>query len=437
MPDLVSTVAMPALQGGRILFTQDLSGCLGNAPGLDEASLAAAVSAVEDILAKLRQSLAAGNLAQLAGGDPATTPDAAPMAYARLAAGARTLVFLGTGDETLPAQMLAQFGGWSIPGVTALNGHLGPMTRFYDSLDPFTVGSALGRLDLARTRFIVISRSGRDAGTLAQAAAAIQAARNAGLAADLPNLFLGITDLSQPGTGREGGLAAMLSNLGIELLDHGAGLPGRFAVFHNAALVAAVARGADTARLLSGARALIDRFDEPGAGRDFPPLVGAVLAVELARRGVTGGQTLVTDADRLGRLPPWWHGLWRDMAGGLGASPSSGRIADLAARPHANVAAHYTTVVAVEPGAVGPSLASDLAASAGMPELAGRTLGTVAAGRRQAAIAALIRSGNPVRRVHIPALDEETMGALVMHTMLEAILAGWLSGTDPLAAELA
>ena len=37
-----------------------------------------------------------------------------------------------------------------------------------------------------------------------------------------------------------------------------------------------------------------------------------------------------------------------------------------------------------------------------------------------------MQAGRPVRIFDLPALDEEAMGAMLMHFMLETILAGWL-----------
>jgi glucose-6-phosphate isomerase len=53
---------------------------------------------------------------------------------------------------------------------------------------------------------------------------------------------------------------------------------------------------------------------------------------------------------------------------------------------------------------------------------------------------ALARAGRPVRTIDVGRLDEESIGALLMHFMIETILAGRLLGLDPFdqpAVELA
>ena len=48
----------------------------------------------------------------------------------------------------------------------------------------------------------------------------------------------------------------------------------------------------------------------------------------------------------------------------------------------------------------------------------------------QATAQALIDKGRPVRRFHLDSLTEETLGALLMHFMLEVILAADLLGLN-------
>src|SRR5450759_2811993 len=42
----------------------------------------------------------------------------------------------------------------------------------------------------------------------------------------------------------------------------------------------------------------------------------------------------------------------------------------------------------------------------------------------------LVKNGCPVRTIHLPQLNEETLGELLMHFMLETIIAAHLLGVD-------
>src|SRR5262249_40322330 len=123
----------------------------------------------------------------------------AEAALARLSEGAKVLVFFGTGGSSLGGETLAQFGGWNIAGGSLRGQRERPRTRVYSNVDGGTLQSVLESLDLATTRFIVTSKSGGTAETLAQAIAALTAVKAAGLEAEIPKMFLGITEPDKPG----------------------------------------------------------------------------------------------------------------------------------------------------------------------------------------------------------------------------------------------
>src|SRR5690606_10111298 len=77
---------------------------------------------------------------------------------------------------------------------------------------------------------------------------------------------------------------------------------------------------------------------------------------------------------------------------------------------------------------------------AGQAFLGGKTIGDVVDAQSHAIADALVQAGRPVRTFDIETLDERSMGALLMHFMIETILAGRLLGLDPFdqpAVELA
>ena len=53
------------------------------------------------------------------------------------------------------------------------------------------------------------------------------------------------------------------------------------------------------------------------------------------------------------------------------------------------------------------------------------------AAKQRAIPEALIAAGRPVRTIDLDRLDERALGALMMHFMLETILAAHLLGVDP------
>src|SRR6185312_9467990 len=88
------------------------------------------------------------------------------------------------------------------------------------------------------------------------------------------------------------------------------------------------------------------------------------------------------------------------------------------------------TVVTVGAAGLGPRMDAELAKLAGEPDFAGKTIGDLVAAEGRATAETLVRNGCPVRTIHLPRLDEESLGELMMHFMLETIIAAHLLGID-------
>jgi glucose-6-phosphate isomerase len=359
----------------------------------------------------------------------------AQAALEQLCEGARTLVFFGTGGSSLGGQAVAQLGGWFIPGVEKGDQKKRPRTRFYDNLDPLTLERVLAGLDLATTRFVVISKSGGTLETVAQALAAMKAVSDAGLGDRMPELFLGVTGAGSPGN--DNNLRALFSSHCMPMLEHHAGLGGRFSVLSNVGMLPALARGLDTAAFRSGARQVVQALLAANDPEGFAPAVGAATTIGLARDRNIRSVIMMPYSDRLGRFADWFVQLWAESLGkgGAGTTP----LAALGpVDQHSQLQLfldgprdHLVTVIRQDASGTGPLLDAELATSAGVQMIAGRTVGDLVNAQQQAIPQALIEAGRPVRTIDIESLDESVLGGLMMHFMLETILAAHLLGVDP------
>ena len=434
----------PAASAG---FVQSVDGCLDGVigkHGLSRASYDTWLSRTSPHIEALKADYAAKRLPLLRiAEDTADVADAAASLKA-LSVGAKTILFFGTGGSSLGGQTLAQLAGWNIPGGADEKQRKRPRTRFYDNLDAVTLQGALSSLDLASSRFVVTSKSGCTAETLAQAIATLSAVKAAGLEAQIPKMFLGITEPDQPA--KTNGLRALFSSLGIPMLEHHTGIGGRFSCLTNVGLVPAMARGLDATAIRAGAQSVIEALLLSKMPADFAPAVGAATAIGLSKERGIRTLVMMPYADRLGRMASWFVQLWAESLGknGEGTSP----IACLGPLDqHSQLQLymdgpreHMITVLRVASGGTGPVIDAGMARLAGAGFMAGRTVDDVVDAQAQAVQAALARAGRPVRTFDIAKLDEKTLGALLMHFMIETILAGRLLSVDPFdqpAVELA
>ena len=419
-------------------LSQSVEGCLeakiGKA-GLAQAALDRTLARLQPRLESLREDYASGALPVLRVPEWRDDIAAAREALATLTKDARTLVFFGTGGSSLGGQTLAQLGGWGIPGDDGNGGQRDrPRTRFYDNLDPRTLERALASLDLGTTRFVIISKSGNTPETLVQAIAAIEAVRAAGLGDRIPALFLGLTE---PRSKATNGLRDLCEALSIPTLPHDPNIGGRFSALTNVGLLPALARGLDVEALRDGAGSVVKALLEARAPQDFAPAVGAAVAIGLAKERGVKVNVMLPYSDRLSRFAAWYVQLWGESLGknGEGTTP----VAALGpVDQHSQLQLyldgapqHFITVVRENCAGSGPRVTPDLAKIAHAEYLSGHAAGDLVAAQQKAIPEALLAAGRPVRTIDLERLDERALGALLMHFMLETILAGHLLGVDP------
>ena len=419
-------------------LSQSVEGCLEatiGPLGLPQASLDKNLKTLEPRLASLRKAHAEGTLPLLRVPKWRDDIEAARATLKKLSHGARTLVFFGTGGSSLGGQTLAQLGGWGIPGDDKHGSEERPRTRFYDNLDARTLELSLAGLDLKTSRFVVISKSGGTPETLVQITAAIEAVRQAGLAAKIPELFLAVTEPAA--NGKANGLRALCEHFTIPVLDHDPDIGGRFSGLTNVGLLPALARGLDVAALREGAQGVIDALLNAKTASVFAPAIGAATAIGLAKERGVRANIMLPYSDRLSRFAAWYVQLWGESLGkgGEGTTP----VAALGpVDQHSQLQLyldgapqHFITIIRENCAGRGPRVSADLAKLAGADYLAGHAAGDLVAAQQRAIPEALIAAGRPVRTIDIETLDERALGALMMHFMLETILSAHLLGVDP------
>ena len=364
---------------------------------------------------------------------PAQRDDLAAITQAarRLVAGASDVVLLGTGGSSLGGQTLTQVAGHAVPGVGLLRDP--PRLHFMDNLDPDSFATLLARLPLSTTRFVAISKSGGTGETLMQSAAVLAALKQAGLERRIGELVLG---LSEPASGGKcNGLRDLFAPFGVPFLDHDTGVGGRFSVLTNVGLLPAAMLGLDIGAIRSGAAVALAPVLERKPATEVPAAVGAALSVALAENGKRIA-VVMAYADRLERFTRWYVQLWAESLGkdGKGTTPigalgpvdQHSQLQLFIAGPRDKL----FTVVTVATAGRGPRIEAELANLCGEPDFAGKTIGDLVAAQGRATAETLAKNGCPVRTIHLSKLDEASLGDLLMHFMLETIVAAHLLGVD-------
>jgi glucose-6-phosphate isomerase len=350
----------------------------------------------------------------------------------QLADRATDIVILGTGGSSLGGQTLAQLAGFAVPGIGALRAP--PQLHFIDNLDPNSFGTLLAKLPHATTRFVAISKSGGTAETLMQTIAALSAVKDEGLQTRIPDIFLGISEPAKPGS--TNGLRELLGKYRVPMLDHDTGIGGRYSALTNVGLLPAAMLGLDIAAVREGAGLALAPVLAKKPAAQVPAAVGAALSVALSESKGKSISVLMAYCDRLQRFTHWYVQLWAESLGkgGKGTTP----LAALGpVDQHSQLQLFIGgprdklfTVVTVDGAGIGPRIDGELAKIAGEPGFTGKTVGDLVMAEGRATGETLAKNGCPVRTIYISKLDEESLGELMMHFMLETIIAAHLLGVD-------
>ncbi|MBT3551362.1 MAG: glucose-6-phosphate isomerase [Rhodospirillaceae bacterium] len=333
------------------------------------------------------------------------------------------VVCLGVGGSSLGAKTLCALAAPPAAGER-------PRLHFMDNIDPDSFAVLFGAIDPARTGFIVTSKSGATAETLTQFLIALDWMRSA-----LPGVPLGdhFTIITQPGPRP---LRRLAEEFAMTILDHDANIGGRYAGLSVVGLLPALIAGLDGEALRQGAADTLQPLLDGAGPEDFAPAIGAAINVGLAQTAGVTATVMMPYLDRMEEFGAWYRQLWAESLGknGLGTTPirALGTVDQ-----HSQLQLYldgpggmmFTLITGPAKG-VGGMIDAKLATEAGLGYLAGHRMGDLLDAEQRATAAALTQYKRPVRIISLERLDEAAMGALMMHFMIETVIAAHLLGVN-------
>ena len=322
--------------------------------------------------------------------------------------------------------------GWNALPDEARGGR--PRLHVLDNVDPRTIAALLDALALPRTLFVVTSKSGGTAETMAQFLVVAGRLRDAGLPA--AEHFVFVTDPAK------GALRALAGSEGIAALDIPPNVGGRFSVLSPVGLLPAALVGIDTGELLDGAADMRTRC-APARLAENP--AGAFAVLQWLADTELGKNThvLMPYSDALRDMAAWFVQLWAESLGKIGGDGEGVGPTPLAAlgatdqhsqvqlfmEGPANKTVTFLAVAGPARDVTIPSLHADVAELA---YLGGHTLFELLDVERRATAGALARRGRPNMTLTLDAVDAWHLGGLFMLLELATVYAGELYQVNPM-----
>ena len=348
----------------------------------------------------------------------------------------RDVVVLGIGGSALGPIALRtalRAPGWNALPDGSRDGW--PRLHVLDNVDPRTIAALLDALDLRHALFIVTSKSGGTAETMAQFLVVHERLMHVHGGRIADHLVF-VTDPEN------GALRAIANREGIPAFDIPANVGGRFSVLSPVGTLPAALAGIDVEQVLAGAGDMVRRCASPNL-RTNPAGMFAVLQWLADTQHGLRVQVLMPYGDALRDMAAWFVQLWAESLGKrradgvhVGPTPLS---AVGATDQHSQVQlfmegpADKTVVfLAAGRGEADVEIPRAYGDIAELAYLGGHTLGELLDVERRATAGALARAGRPNATLTLDAIDPWHLGSLFMLFEIATIYAGQLYEVNPL-----
>ncbi|MFW5951136.1 MAG: glucose-6-phosphate isomerase [Gemmatimonadota bacterium] len=315
-----------------------------------------------------------------------------------------------------------------------------PRLFVLDNVDPHTVGSLLERIDVRRTLFNVVSKSGTTAETMSQFLVVRDRLRAALDDPDGVRRHLVFTTDPESGV-----LRRIADEEGIVTLPVPRNVGGRFSVLSAVGLLPASMVGIEVERLLAGARAMEERCGTDVLAEN-PAGLFAALQWLADREAGAPIHVMMPYSDRLYSVADWFRQLWAESLGkrvnragdevfvgptpvkALGATDQHSQVQLYMEGPFDKTVT-FLALAGHERDVTIPQLYGEIDA---LGYLGDHTLGELLDAERRATAAALAERGRMNMTLTIPALDEAGLGQLLMMLEIATVYAGGLYDVNPL-----
>jgi glucose-6-phosphate isomerase len=307
-----------------------------------------------------------------------------------------------------------------------------PRLHVLDNVDPRTIAALLSRLDLRTTLFLVISKSGGTAETMAQYLVVRARLTEAGL--PLAKHLVFVTDPAG------GALRPIARAEKIPALDIPPNVGGRFSVLTPVGILPAALIGIDTTALLAGAANMRQRCGS-GSLEDNPAGAYALLQWLADTKRGRNIHVMMPYADSLRDFAAWFAQLWAESLGKLRPSGESVGPTPVAALgvtdQHSQVQLYMegpqdktVTFITVPDAEVDVAIPPAHADNPDSAYLGGHTLGELLSIEQRATAGALARRGRQNMVISLGRVDAWHIGALIMFLELATAYAGVLYGVN-------
>lgn len=307
----------------------------------------------------------------------------------------------------------------------------GPRLFVEDNVDPERMAALLDVIDIKRTAFNVITKSGSTSETMAQLLVVFDLLKKY-CGGDFASRVIATTDESN------GNLIKIAKEHGLVTFFVPDGVGGRFSELCPVGLLAAAVCGIDISALLAGAAKMDEACSEPDVFKN-----GAYMAALMQFISMKRGKNIsvmMPYADSLKYLSDWYAQLWAESLGkrfdlsgkdvfagqtpvkALGVTDQHSQVQLYVEGPFDKV----VTFLGVDEYRASYEIPQGFAHIPDVSFLCGHTLNELIRAEQQATEYALMKAGRPSFSITLPSVTPQTVGALLYFLEVMTAFAGEL-----------
>lgn len=311
----------------------------------------------------------------------------------------------------------------------------GPRLFVEDNVDPERMEALLDVIDVEKTCFNVITKSGSTSETMAQLLIVVDLLQKRGVK-DISKHIIATTDENK------GNLIVIAKRLGLKTFFVPDGVGGRFSELCPVGLLAAAVCGIDIEELLAGAAFMDEIASEENVWQN-PAYLAAALMVISMRKGMNIS-VMMPYADSLKYMADWYAQLWAESLGkrcgkdggevfagqtpvkALGVTDQHSQVQLYTEGPFDKV----TTFLAVDNYRAEVKIPAGFEDIKDVSFLCGHTLNELIQAERRATQYALTKAGRLSYTITLPEVNAFTIGQLLYFFEVMTAFAGELLGID-------
>tara|TARA_Y100000590_G_C15707241_1_gene1009080 strand:- start:301 stop:1551 length:1251 start_codon:yes stop_codon:yes gene_type:complete len=328
------------------------------------------------------------------------------------------IVVLGIGGSNLGAKAL----------LNILQGKYNKKIIFLDNIDPEEFNNSIAKIELNKTGFVIISKSGQTPETLSQFTSLIEIFMSQNNIQKLSENSIIITE------NNDNPLKKIANKINCKTLDHNKNIGGRYSVFSSVGLLPAALANLDILKIRQGALKIFSKLENESFDQH---LIGAAIINYLHKNMSINLNVLITYASSLFFFGKWYLQLWSESIGkeNKGITPiHSVGVTD----QHSQLQLYldgpkdkFFSLLTTDYRDQGPKMHNQTLEENNLNFLVGKKMGDLMFAEQKSTMETLINKKLPLREIFCAKINEFTIGQLMAYFIMETVATCHFVGVNP------